>query len=106
MTPGKSSLLIGLAWLACATASQAQDAQILRTRSLAASCGQCHGTEGHAIEAAALPGLAGLPASYLVEQMSSFKSGTRPATVMQQIARGYSDAQIDQLARYFAAQPK
>lgn len=106
MTPGKSSLLIGLAWLACATASQAQDAQILRTRSLAATCGQCHGTEGHAIEAAALPGLAGLPASYLVEQMSSFKSGTRPATVMHQIARGYSDAQIDQLARYFAAQPK
>ena len=106
MTPGKSSLLIGLAWLACATASQAQDAQILRTRSLAASCGQCHGTEGHAIEAAALPGLAGLPASYLIEQMSSFKSGTRPATVMHQIARGYSDAQIDQLARYFAAQPK
>ena len=106
MTPGKSSLLIGLAWLACATASQAQDAQILRTRSLAATCGQCHGTEGHAIEAAALPGLAGLPASYLIEQMSSFKSGTRPATVMHQIARGYSDAQIDQLARYFAAQPK
>ena len=82
MNPGKSSLLIGLAWLACATASQAQDAQILRTRSLAATCGQCHGTDGHAIEAAALPGLAGLPASYVVEQMSSFKSGTRPATVM------------------------
>ena len=106
MNPGKSSLLIGLAWLACATASQAQDAQILRTRSLAATCGQCHGTDGHAIDAAALPGLAGLPASYLVEQMSTFKSGTRPATVMHQIARGYSDAQIDQLARYFAAQPK
>ena len=106
MTPGKSSLLIGLAWLACATASQAQDAQILRTRSLAATCGQCHGTDGHAIEAAALPGLAGLPASYLVEQMSTFKSGTRAATVMHQIARGYSDAQIEQLARYFAAQPK
>ena len=106
MNPGKSSLLIGVAWLACATASQAQDAQILRTRSLAATCGQCHGTDGHAIDAAALPGLAGLPASYLVEQMSSFKSGTRPATVMHQIARGYSDAQIDQLARYFAAQPK
>ena len=106
MNPGKSSLLIGVAWLACATASQAQDAQILRTRSLAATCGQCHGTDGHAIDAAALPGLAGLPASYLVEQMSTFKSGTRPATVMHQIARGYSDAQIDQLARYFAAQPK
>ena len=106
MKPDKSALLIGMAWLACATASQAQDAQILRTRSLAATCGQCHGTDGHAIEGVALPGLAGLPAGYLIEQMSAFKSGARPATVMHQIARGYSDAQIDQLARYFAAQPK
>ena len=106
MKPEKSALLIGLAWLACATASQAQDAQALRTRSLAATCGQCHGTDGRAIDGAAVPGLAGLPASYLVEQMNAFKSGARPATVMHQIARGYSDAQIDQLARYFAAQPK
>ena len=106
MKPEKSALLIGVAWLACITASQAQDAQVLRTRSLAATCGQCHGTDGHAIDAAAVPGLAGLPASYLVEQMSAFKNGARPATVMHQIARGYNDAQIDQLARYFAAQPK
>ncbi len=106
MKPEKSALLIGLAWLACATASHAQDTQTLRARSLAATCGQCHGTDGHAIEGAALPGLAGLPAGYLIEQMSAFKSGARPATVMHQIARGYSDAQIDQLARYFAAQPK
>ncbi len=106
MKPDKSALLIGAVLLACVTASPAQDAQILRTRSLAATCGQCHGTDGHAIDGAAVPGLAGLPASYLVEQMSAFRSGARPATVMHQIARGYSDAQIDQLARYFAAQPK
>ena len=106
MKPDKSALLIAAALLACATASRAQDAQTLRTRSLAATCGQCHGTDGHAIDGAAVPGLAGLPASYLVEQMSAFKSGARPATVMHQIARGYGDAQIEQLARYFAAQPK
>ena len=106
MTPGKLPLLIGVAWLACATAGHAQDAQALRTRSLAATCAQCHGTDGHAIDAAALPGLAGLPASYLTDQMTAFKSGARTATVMHQIARGYSDAQIEQLARYFAAQPK
>ena len=106
MKPEKSALLIGVAWLACITASQAQDTQVLRIRSLAATCGQCHGTDGHAIDAAAVPGLAGLPASYLIEQMGAFKSGARPATVMHQIARGYNDAQINQLARYFAAQPK
>ena len=106
MKPRTSALLIGIAWLACATPSHAQDAPTVRTRSLAATCGQCHGTDGHAIEGAAVPGLAGLPERYLVEQMSAFKSGARPATVMHQIARGYSDAQVEQLARYFAAQPK
>ena len=86
--------------------AQAQDVQALRTRSLAASCAQCHGTDGHALVGASVPGLAGLPASYVIEQMSAFKSGARPATVMDQLARGYSDAQIEQLARFFAAQPK
>jgi sulfide dehydrogenase cytochrome subunit len=50
--------------------------------------------------------LAGLDKSYLVEQMKAFKSGARPATVMHQISKGYSDAQIDILAGYFAAQKK
>ena len=106
MNPGNSRMLIGLALLAGAAASPAQDAPTLRTRSLAATCAQCHGTEGHAVAGAAVPGLAGLPAGYLIDQMTAFKSGARAATVMHQIARGYSDVQIDQLARYFAAQPK
>ena len=55
---------------------------------------------------AAVPGLAGMPAGYLIEQMKAFKAGTRPATVMHQMSKGYSDAQIDQLAAYFAAQKK
>jgi cytochrome c553 len=54
----------------------------------------------------AVPGLAGIPAVYMLEQMKAFKSGARAATVMHQLAKGYSDAQIDQLAAYFAAQPK
>ena len=53
-----------------------------------------------------VPGLAGLPATYVVEQMKAFKAGTRPATVMHQITKGYSDAQIELLAAYFAAQKK
>ena len=83
----------------------APDARSLRVESLASSCAACHGTAGHAIDGSAVPGLAGLPALALAEQMRGFKSGSRTATVMQQIARGYSDAQIDQLAAYFAAQP-
>ena len=83
--------------------AQNADPQALRTRSLAATCAQCHGTEGKAVSGAVVPGLAGLPAPYFSEQMKAFKAGTRPATVMHQLAKGYNDAQIAELAAYFAA---
>jgi cytochrome subunit of sulfide dehydrogenase len=102
-------------YLACllATAASAQpqpqipgDASALRVRALAATCANCHGTNGAAVPNANVPGLAGLPASYTAEQMKAFKSGARPATVMHQLAKGYSDAQIDLIAAYFAAQKR
>jgi cytochrome c553 len=83
-----------------------QNAQSLHVSSLAATCASCHGTGGHAVDDATVPGLAGMPASYTVDQLKAFKSGARPATVMHQITKGYSDAQIELLAAYFAAQKK
>ena len=80
----------------------AQDANALRVRSLAATCAQCHGTDGHVPPGSAMVALAGMPAAYLIEQMTAFKTGARPGTVMPQLAKGYSDAQIAQLAAYFA----
>jgi len=98
---------VALAGLALAAGSAAaQDSVALRQAALAATCANCHGTQGRAVEGAAVPGLAGMPAAYMVEQMKGFKAGTRPATVMHQLAKGYSDAQIDQIAAYFAAQKK
>ena len=38
--------------------------------------------------------------------MQDFRAGKRPATIMHQLAKGFSDAQIEQLAVYFAAQKK
>ncbi len=84
----------------------AQDAKALHLRALAATCANCHGTQGRAVDAASVPGLAGMPASYIADQMKAFKAGTRPATVMHQLAKGYSDAQIEAVAGYFAAQKK
>ena len=84
----------------------AQDATALRQQALAATCANCHGTQGRAVDGAAVPGLAGMPAAYMIEQLKAFKAGTRPATVMHQLAKGFSDAQIDQVAAYFAAQRK
>ena len=75
-------------------------------RNLAATCANCHGTAGRAVEGSAVPGLAGMPAANFSEQMKAFKSGARQATVMHQLAKGYSEAQIEQLAGYFAALPR
>ena len=99
------TLVAGALVLAAAPAA-AQDAAALRVKALAATCANCHGTMGRAVEGAAVPGLAGMPAGYMVEQLKAFKAGTRQATVMHQLAKGFNDAQIDQIAAYFAAQKK
>ncbi len=96
--------------LALASAAQAQTAppnpasERLNLRALAATCAQCHGTDGRAQAGSSVVSLAGLKKDYIVEQMQAFKSGKRPATIMHQLSKGYSDAQIEQVAGYFAAQ--
>jgi cytochrome c553 len=87
-----------------AAAPSAADQQALRVRSLAATCAQCHGTDGRPAPDSVVPRLAGRPEAATVEVLLAFKAGTRPATVMTQLAKGYSDVQIRQLAAYFAAQ--
>lgn len=84
-----------------ARAQPAADAT--RTRNLAATCAQCHGTDGRAVPGETMVRLAGLPRDYMAAQMRAFRDGQRPATVMHQLAKGYTDAQIDALAAYFAA---
>lgn len=84
--------------------AQAQTQEALYVRSLAANCASCHGTNGHAVPGAGMPGIAGRPRAELVAQLQAFKAGSRPATVMHQLAKGYSDAQIELIAGYLAQQ--
>jgi sulfide dehydrogenase cytochrome subunit len=90
--------------LAASAAPAADDTSRLRTRALAATCAQCHGTDGHAVAGEAMVRLAGLPQDYLLGQLMAFRSGQRPATIMHQITKGYSQEQLETLAAYFAAQ--
>lgn len=94
------------ALLAMACNVQAQDKETLYVKSLAATCANCHGTNGKAVDGSSVVSIAGLEKAYIVAQMQAFKSGTRPATVMHQLSKGYSDMQIESLATYFAAQKK
>lgn len=78
----------------------AQDA-----RYLAGNCANCHGTDGRSAGGGGMPGLAGLSRTYFIEQMNAFRTGTRQATIMHQLSKGYTEAQIAALADFFAAQP-
>jgi cytochrome subunit of sulfide dehydrogenase len=71
-------------------------------RALAAGCATCHGTEGQAVPGSAVGSLAGLPRGEIVRAMALFKEGRKPATVMHQIAKGFTDPEIEALDDYFS----
>lgn len=101
------SIRLLLPALACAlsgTQALGQTAQEFNTRALAATCANCHGTDGRAVPDSDSARLAGQSADFIVTQMQAFRSGSRPATVMHQLAKGFSDPQIRDLAAYFSAQ--
>jgi len=73
-------------------------------RNLAATCANCHGTNGKSI--GGNEALAGLPKDSLVAKLKAFRSGDKPSTVMGQLAKGFDDAQIEAIATYLSAQKK
>jgi len=96
-----SAVLAALLSLSAIAPASAQSTDV---RYLAANCANCHGTDGRSAGGGGMPGLAGLSATYFIEQMNAFRNGSRQATIMHQIAKGYSDAQVAAMAQYFAAQ--
>lgn len=67
-------------------------------QSLAATCANCHGTNGRLPTPEAVPPLAGRSAEWIRQQLAAFRNYARPSTVMQQIVRGYSDEEIELIA--------
>jgi cytochrome c553 len=102
-SPLRVRVAFGAALLVMGAAAYGQPSAVLHTRALAATCANCHGTEGKAISGGAMVQLAGLPKDHIVAQMQAFRDGKRPATVMHQITKGYSNEQIESIAAYFAA---
>jgi cytochrome c553 len=97
-------MLLSRLFMACflLLASVSLQAEDRNAALLASSCAACHGTQGHSV--GGMPSLAGLDRLYFIEQMQLFQRGERPATVMMQHARGYSEEEIRLLADYFANQ--
>lgn len=71
-------------------------------RNLAATCTNCHGTDGRS--KGGIDSLAGLPKENILQKLRDFKSGDKPATIMHQISKGYTQEQLEMIAAWFAAQ--
>jgi cytochrome subunit of sulfide dehydrogenase len=95
--------IAALGLFASGAAAHAQSANL--GRDLAATCANCHGTNGQA-RGDTVAALAGMPAERIVTTFNAYKTGALPATIMHQIARGYTDEQVKAIAAYFAAQAK
>ncbi|UCE31933.1 MAG: c-type cytochrome [Burkholderiales bacterium] len=94
-----------LAAALCAAAGWSSGALAADTgavRYMAAVCANCHGTNGQSV--GGNEALAGYDKAKFVQTMGEFKSGKRPATLMHQISKGFTDQQIAQLAEFFSGQ--
>jgi sulfide dehydrogenase cytochrome subunit len=67
----------------------------------AQGCVGCHGQAGAG--SGAVPALAGRDAAELATMLLAFRADQRPGTIMGRITRGYTDAEIDAVAAFFAA---
>ena len=99
MRPIVLSIAFAAAAVALPASAQSPDA----ARDIASTCANCHGTGG--MSRGVVPSLAGQSKADIVAKMMEFKQNQRPGTIMPQLAKGFTDAQIDAVAAWFAAQP-
>jgi cytochrome c553 len=83
-------------------AAPSHSADIAAGKQKAQSCAVCHGENGLSRTPDA-PHLAGQPAIYLAQQLKNYRSGKRSNDVMNVIAKPLTDADIDNLAEWFAS---
>lgn len=102
MSPQSKSLMLALLVAGGSVALPAMSADPAYARNLAATCFTCHGTDGRSVGGVP-PSIAGQDKNYMLQQLKDFRDGKRPATIMHQHAKGYTDAQLELIAGYFAS---
>jgi cytochrome c553 len=68
----------------------------------AAACSGCHPTSARVVTP--VPRLVGLDRSAIVRAMEDFRAGRRAVTVMDRIAKGFTDEEIAAIASWYARQ--
>ncbi len=67
---------------------------------LGESCVGCHGVDGSS-GGPAIPSIAGIDKEYFIESMEEYQKGERPATIMDRLAKGYTQEEIAAMADFF-----
>jgi len=93
--------MIGLGQWSSSSLAQNAAASDLYKRSLAATCANCHGTDGKGVIDGGMPLINGLTSEQMLAQLKAFKTGAREGTIMPQLAKGYSDEQLETIANQF-----
>ena len=94
----RGSLTAAIGWAAVAVATVAA----AEPPAGALSCSGCHATSARVTTA--VPRLIGLERARIVKAMQEFRTGQRPATVMDRIAKGFTDDEIQAIAAWYALQ--
>ena len=95
-----SFLLAAAIALPLTAAAQGTDPNL--GRNLAATCANCHNTNGKSVTN--MPVIAGMSKDAMLNALMDYKAGKRSPTVMHQQVKGYTDAQLELIAAYYAAQ--
>jgi cytochrome c553 len=96
-------LQIGTLVVSCVLGSAALAADP-NAEGLADACTSCHGIGGHS--QGYIPSIAGVSKATLLRELKAFRAQTAPATIMNRIARTYTDPELEALADYFSARPR
>jgi sulfide dehydrogenase cytochrome subunit len=71
---------------------------------LADGCTSCHGIEGRS--QGYIPSIAGLSKATLLRELKAYRAQTAQATIMNRIARAYTDSELEALADYFSTRSR
>ncbi|MHA6999463.1 c-type cytochrome [Aeromonas schubertii] len=91
---------LALALLVTTLPALAADAEAGKAKAVV--CAACHGVEGKAM-IPGYPHLAGQSAQYTAKQLKAFRDGQRQDSVMAPMAKPLSDADIENLAAWYAS---
>ena len=102
--PAPRSVKFALVALMLIAAPRLSSAEDFKGEALADACTSCHGIGGRSH--GAIPSINALSKDAFVQDLKAYRAQTKTATIMNRIARAYSDADIDALADFFTSGAK